>query len=110
MIFGMINIESEIYEDTILIFMQKNMMRQEQGTTSMMLNISDEAFIKSIGITIQERILITIIIFTMFIRTRVSAGAVRNQVSCSSTWMGWKMTTLGTTDTERRGTIEGPFK
>jgi hypothetical protein len=73
--------------------------------------VSEEAFIKSIGPGIQEGMQITIIIFTMSRRTRVSTGEVRKQVSCSkSIWMEWGIPKLDIMDTERRETMEGLLK
>ena len=109
-IFGLTSRESEILGDTIKIFMWIDIMSWEQDNTSIML-ISEEPFIKSIGIGIQEGIQSTIIIFTMSTRTRVSTGEVRNQVSCSkSIWMEWGIPKLDIIDTERRETMEGLFK
>jgi hypoxanthine-guanine phosphoribosyltransferase len=74
--------------------------------------VSEEAFIKSIGPGIQEGMQITIIIFTMSRRTRVSTGEVRNQMSRSkSIWMDRRIPILeDIIDTERKEIVEGLFK
>jgi hypothetical protein len=74
--------------------------------------VSEEAFIKSIGPGIQEGMQITIIIFTMSRRTRVSTGEVRNQMSRSkSIWMDRRIPILeDIIGTERKEIVEGLFK
>jgi hypothetical protein len=74
--------------------------------------VSEEAFIKSIGTGIQEGMQITIIIFTMSTRTRVSTGEVRNQMPRRrSIWMDRRIPILGDIiDTERKENVEGLFK
>jgi hypothetical protein len=74
--------------------------------------VSEEAFIKSIGTGIQEGMQITIIIFTMSTRTRVSTGEVRNQMSRrKSIWLDRRIPILGDIiDTERKEIVEGLFK
>jgi len=61
---------------------------------------------------IQEGMQITIIIFTMSTRTRVSTGEVRNQMSRrKSIWLDRRIPILGDIiDTERKEIVEGLFK
>jgi hypothetical protein len=62
---------------TTLAFMLINIMSSSQGTTSMVLNISEEAFTMKEGTTIPTETLIIITISIMFIRTNTSMATVR---------------------------------
>ncbi|KAG6782743.1 hypothetical protein POTOM_012157 [Populus tomentosa] len=107
-IFGMMSRESEIHGDTKKMKME--IVSWDQDSNIML--VSEEAFIKSTGTGIQEGMQITIIIFTMSTRTRVSTGEVRNQMSRSkSIWMDRRIPILeDIIDTERKEIVEGLFK
>lgn len=84
-----------------------NIISRKQGTTGMMLKVSEEAFMTSAGISIHYRTLIIIIICTMFTKTSTNKGEVRIQVLCiKSTQTEGRMMVLGSAGAERKGSYQ----